>query len=331
MIFGNFWNILWIPILIPPLLFIYFRGRRRGRVRFSSLAYLKNLPTLSLWSRHLLILLRTAALILLVIALMRPREGTQKTHVKTEGVDIVLTLDISGSMEAEDFSIGGTRRNRLYVVKEVVRDFIQKRQNDRIGIVIFGGRAYTLCPLTLDHGVLLHFLERARVGMLEDGTAIGDAMATSLNRLKQMKSKSKIMVLLTDGAQNAGKMDAKTAAELARAIGVKVYTIGVGSKGPVPFPTRDVFGHKVYELVQIDLDEDLLRTVAERTGGEYYRATDAGRLREIYERIDRLEKTKIESNLYVQYRELFSPFVFSAMMLVLTEMVLGQTWLRTLP
>ena len=332
MVFGNFWNILWIPVLIPPLLWVYFRGKRRGQIRFSSLLSLKRLPQpRSLWSRHLLIVLRIAALILLTIALMRPREGTQRTHVKTEGVDIVLALDVSGSMNAEDFSIGGMRRNRLYVVKEVVRDFIRKRPNDRVGIVIFGGRSYTLCPLTLDQNILLQFLDRAKVGMLEDGTAIGDGIATSLNRLRKLKSKSKIIILLTDGAENAGKVDAKTAAELARAVGVKVYTIGVGSKGPIPFPTKDVFGRTVYQLVQIDLDENLLRSVSERTGGVYYRATDTERLKDIYATIDRLEKTKIETNLYVQYRELFSPYLFSAMILVLIEIVLGQTGLRTLP
>ena len=332
MVFGNFWNILWVPILIPPLLWIYFRGRRRGQVRFSSLASLKRVPSsASPWIRHLLILLRVAALILLILALMRPREGTQRTRIATEGVDIVLALDVSGSMNAEDFSSGGARRNRLYVVKEVVREFIQKRPDDRIGVVIFAGRAYTLCPLTLDRGVLFQFLDRARVGMLEDGTAIGDGVTTSLNRLRKLKSKSKIIILLTDGAENAGKVNAKTAAELARSVGVKVYTIGVGSKGPVPFPARDAFGRVVYQLVQIDLDEGLLRTVAERTGGAYYRATDTERLKDIYATIDQLEKTKIETNLYVQYRELFGPYVFSAMMLVLAEIVLGQTWLRTLP
>ena len=332
MVFGNFWNILWILILIPPLLWVYLRGNQRGQIRFSSLASLKRLPpSVSLWSRHLLILLRVTALILLTIALMRPREGTQRTHVKTEGVDIVLALDVSGSMNAEDFSIGGARRNRLYVVKEVVHDFIQRRPNDRIGIVIFGGRSYTLCPLTLDHHILLQFLDRARVGMLEDGTAIGDGITTSLNRLRKLKSKSKIVILLTDGAENAGKVDAKTAAEVARAVGVKVYTIGVGSKGPIPFPTKDMFGQTVYQLVQIDLDEGLLRTLSERTGGVYYRATDTERLKDIYATIDRLEKTKIETNLYVQYRELFSPYVFAAMILVLVEIVLGQTGLRTLP
>jgi len=332
MVFGNFWNILWIPILIPPLLWVYFRRRRRGTIRYSSLAPFKSLPvSVSRFRRHLLMMLRVAALILLVIALMRPREGTQKTHVNTEGVDIVLTLDVSGSMNAEDFSIGSARRNRLFVVKEVVKDFIEKRPNDRIGIVVFGGRSYTLCPVTLDHGILLQFLDRAKVGMLEDGTAIGDGLTTSLNRLRKLKSKSKIIILLTDGAENAGKVNAKTASELARSVGVKVYTIGVGSKGPVPFPARDVFGRKVYELVQIDLDEGLLRIVAERTGGTYYRATDAGRLKDIYAVIDRLEKTKIETNLYTQYRELFSPYVFCVVILVLAEILLGQTWLRTLP
>ena len=332
MVFGDFWNVVWIPLLIPPLLFVYFRKRRRGSVCYSSLAYFRTLPpTLSRFRRHFLILLRVAVLILLTIALMRPREGTEKTKIHTEGIDVVLAIDVSGSMNAEDFSIGNTRQNRLFVVKEVVQDFIKRRQNDRIGIVIFGGRAYTLCPLTLDQGVLLQFLERAKVGMLEDGTAIGDGLTTALNRIRKVKSKSKVIILLTDGAENAGKVDAKTAAELARSVGVKVYTIGVGSKGPVPFPTKDVFGRTVYELVRIDLDEPLLRAVAERTGGEYYRATDTERLRDIYATIDRLEKTKIETNVFVQYRELFSPFVFFAMLLILMEIVLGQTLLRTLP
>lgn len=332
MTFADSWNVLWIPILLPILLFVYFRWRRRGQVRYSSLAPLKHLPTSPfLWSRHLLMVFRVAALIFLVLALMRPRQGIEKTRVHTEGVDIVLAIDVSGSMNAEDFLIGATRHNRLHVVKEVVRDFIQKRKNDRIGLVIFGGRAYTLCPATLDHAILLQFFERTRVGMLEDGTAIGDGMAAALNRLKKIKSKSKIVILLTDGVQNAGKLDAKTAAELARAEGVKVYAIGVGSKGPVPFPTKDVLGRTFYELVQIDLDEALLRTIAERTGGVYYRAADTERLVEIYDTIDRLEKTKMEANVFVQYRELFRPFVFSAMILILAEMLLGQSLLRTLP
>ena len=331
MVFDDFWNILWIFILIPPLLFLYFKRKRQGQVRFSTVAFLKTLPpTTSLWMRHLLLLFRVGALVCLVIALMRPQEGIEKTHVRTEGVDIVLAIDVSGSMKAEDFTIDGQLRNRLYVVKEVVREFIEQRQHDRVGIVVFGGRAYTLCPLTLDQGVLAQFLERAEIGMVEEGTAIGDGITSALNRLRTTKAKSKVIVLLTDGVHNAGKVDPETAAELARTLGVKVYTIGVGSRGPVPFPTK-VLGRIVYQAVQIPLDEELLQTVAKRTGGMYYHAKDTRRLREIYRRIDELEKSEIETDLYVRYRERFSPFVFTAMAFMLMEVVLGQTVFRTLP
>jgi len=272
-----------------------------------------------------------AALVLLIIALMRPREGVEKTRVHTEGVDIVLALDVSGSMAAEDFSIGGRRQNRLTVVKEVVREFIQNRKNDRIGVVVFGGRAYTLCPLTLDQGMLLQFLDRAQIGFVEDGTAIGDGITTALNRIRMTKAKSKVLILLTDGVQNAGKIDPKTAAEVAQAVGVKIYTIGVGSKGAVPFPMRDAAGRTFYQLIDIDLDEELLQTVAQTTGGLYFRATDTEALEAIYRRIDALEKTKIESNVYVQYRERFVPYGVTAMIIILLEVALGQTLLRTLP
>lgn len=332
MVFADFWNILWIPILIPSLLFFYSRRNRRGHLRFSTLGLFKGLPPPpSLWARHLLIVLRVASLLLLILALMRPREGVEETRVKTEGVDAILALDISGSMRAEDFEIEGRRRNRLFVVKKVVEEFIQNRKNDRIGIVIFGNKAYTLCPLTLDTGFLLNFLDRAQIGIAGDATAIGEGMTTSLNRLRMSKAKSRLIVLLTDGVQNAGKIDPQTAAEVAKTLGVKIYTIGVGSRGPVPFPEKDMFGRVVYRQVQIDLDEKTLRSVAEATGGRYYRATDTEQLRGIYHEIDQLEKTEIEVILYVQYRELFKPLVVSAMALIFLEVALGQGWLRTLP
>ncbi|MBI4436028.1 MAG: VWA domain-containing protein [Candidatus Omnitrophica bacterium] len=331
MVFGNFWNILWIPILTIPLLLLYLRRRSRGAVRYSTVSFLKKLPQGPTWSRHLLILLRIAALVLLVIALMRPREGVEKTRIHTEGVDIVLALDVSGSMAAEDFTIRGKRENRLFVVKEVVREFIQSRKNDRIGIVVFGGRAYTLCPLTLDQGILLQFLDRARIGLVEDGTAIGDGITTALNRIRMTRAKSKVVILLTDGVQNAGKIDPKTAAEVAKAIGVKIYTIGVGSKGAVPFPMKDAIGRTFYQLIDIDLDEGLLQTVAQTTSGLYFRATDTEALEAIYHRIDALEKTKIESNVYVQYRERFVPFVMAGLLFILFEAALSQTVLRSLP
>ena len=332
MLFSNFWNIIWIPVLLLLLLLVYLFRRRREQVRFSSIKILKDLPvSRSLFGRHLLVLLRGAALVLLIIALMRPREGLEKTHVETEGIDIVLSLDVSGSMKAEDFTISGRRRNRSFVVREVVREFIAQRKNDRIGIVIFGGKAYTLCPLTSDQGILLQFLERAEAGMVEDGTAIGEGITTALNRLRPTKTKSKIIILLTDGVQNAGKIDPKTAAELARTLHIKLYTIGVGSKGAVPFPMQDPFGRTVYQPVKIDLDDALLKSLAETTGGLYFRATDTEALKEIYQRIDQLEKTKIEATHFMQYRELFSPLIWAALWIVLLEGVLAETVLRTLP
>ncbi|MCM8776254.1 MAG: VWA domain-containing protein, partial [Candidatus Omnitrophica bacterium] len=247
------------------------------------------------------------------------------------GIDIVLAIDVSGSMMAEDFVLNGERKNRLAVVKDVVRDFIKKRTNDRIGLVLFAGRAYMQCPLTLDYGVLLQFLDRAEIGMIEDGTAVGDGIAMALARLRRIESKSKVIILLTDGVNNAGDMDPKNAAELARALKVRIYTVGAGSKGKVPFPAEDFFGNKVYQWAEIDLDESSLRNIAQVTGGQYFRATDTEELRKIYDEIDQLEKTKVEMESYAEYRELFPPFVLTALFLILVEVVLRQTRFRTLP
>ena len=204
-----------------------------------------------------------------------------------EGVDIVLAVDVSGSMLAEDFTLGNARANRLAVVKSVVRDFVASRPVDRIGLVLFGARAYTQCPLTLDHGWLLQNLERAEVGMIEDGTAIGAGLATAVNRLRASTAKSKLVVLLTDGQQNAGRTTPQTAAEAAAALGIKVYTVGAGTRGMAPFPATDLFGNKVYRPMQVDVDEDTLKKVATATGGRYFRATDTQSLRDIYAEIDR--------------------------------------------
>ncbi len=330
--FEDFWNILWLLVIIPPIIYLYLRRSPRGNIKFSSLATLKRIkPSASLKLRHILIVLRIAALVFLVFALMRPQEGIEETKVKAEGIDIILAIDVSGSMMAEDFTMNGRRYNRLDVVKKVVEDFIKKRQSDRIGIVTFAGRSYTLCPLTLDYGVLLQFLQRAEIGMIEDGTAIGSGIVTSLNRLKKTESKSKVIILLTDGVNNAGKINPQNAAELARALGVKIYTIGAGTIGKVPYPVKDFFGNKVYQWVIIDLDEGSLRSIAKDTGGKYFRAMDAGSLKKIYAEIDKLEKTKIETNIYMQYKELFKPFVLLAIIFILMEVVLANTRFRTIP
>ena len=332
MIFADPWNIVWLLIAVPLVVLFYMRTNLRGRMKFSNIDNLKKLkPSFSQKLRHSLIILRIAVLTLVVIALMRPQKGIDETKIESEGIDIVLCVDVSGSMMAEDFQIQGQRRNRLAVVKEVVKEFIAKRTNDRIGLVVFAGQAYMQCPLTLDYGVLLKFLDKIEIGMIEDGTAVGDGIATSLARLKDIESKSKIVILLTDGVNNAGKVDPANASGLAKALGVKIYTVGAGSKGRVPFPARDMFGNKVYQYAVIDIDEESLKNIASVTVGRYFRALDTQGLRDVYDEIDRLEKTKVEVTSYTEYRELFPVFIIIALLLLMLETVLRYTRLRTLP
>lgn len=299
---------------------------------FSSLDTLKKLKP-SFWQRYryIVIIFRSAAIVLLVIALARPQYGDEQTKVTTEGIDIVLAVDVSGSMLAEDFEIGGRRHNRLYVIKRVVKDFIQKRTNDRIGLVVFAGRAYTQCPMTLDYGMLLQLLEKAEIGMVEDGTAIGSAIGSSVDRLKSGKAKSKVIILLTDGRNNAGEIDPFTAAEIARTFGIKIYTIGAGTKGLAPFPAVDLFGNTVMKQMKVDIDDDALREIAKITDGRYYRATDTESLKEIYSQIDKLEKTETEVTQYAEYHELFHYFLLPAFGLLLFELGLTKTKFRKIP
>lgn len=318
--------------IIPPLIYFYFRRRETSQVVFPSLHALKKLkPSFFQRYRYVLIVLRSSAIALLVIALARPQYGNEQTKVKTEGIDIVLAVDVSGSMLAEDFEIGGRRYNRLYVIKQVVKDFIQKRTSDRLGLVVFAGRAYTQCPMTLDYGMLLQFLEKVEIGMVEDGTAIGSGLGSSVDRLKNTKAKSKVVILLTDGRNNAGEIDPFTAAEIAKTLGIKVYTIGAGTKGLAPFPAIDLFGNTVMRQVKIDIDDDALREIAKITDGKYYRATDTESLKEIYRQIDKLEKTESEVTQYTEYSELFHYFLLPAFGLLLFELGLTKTKLRKIP
>jgi Ca-activated chloride channel family protein len=266
-----------------------------------------------------------------VVALARPRQGLEETKVSTEGIDIVLAVDVSGSMLAEDFKIGGERRNRLEVVKKVIGNFILGRESDRIGMVVFAGRAYTQCPLTLDYNVLLQLLDKARIGMVEDGTSIGSAIATCLNRLRNTKAESKVIILLTDGVNNLGKIDPQTAAEMARTLGVKIYTIGAGSKGEVPYPVTDIWGRTVYQPVSIPIDDESLEKIAQTTGGRYFAAEDTGSLEKIFKLIDGMEKTASESTIYTEYRELFPYFAIPAFCCLLIGIVLENTRFRRLP
>jgi len=318
--------------LLPLLLPWGRRSDRQASVRFPTLSTLRALrPAGAGGRRAILGLLRAAGLILIVFALARPQLGTALTRVHREGVDIVLAVDLSGSMLAEDFTLGGQRASRVDVVKSVVKDFIAARPEDRIGLVLFAARPYTQCPLTLDHGWLMQNLDRAKVGMIEDGTAIGSAIATAVNRLRSSKAKTKFVVLLTDGQNNAGRITPQTAADAAAALGIKVYTVGAGTRGVAPYPARDLFGNKVYRPMQVDIDEGTLKKIASTTHARYFRATDTASLRQIYQEIDRSEKTPFEAPQYLDYRELYPWLAWPAMALLLLEIGLSETVLRKLP
>jgi len=321
-----------IIILVPLILANYIFRKDSGILRFSSLGYFKRIEQgSSVKYRHILIALRVLVIILLVFALARPQSGKAHSKVTTEGIDIVLALDVSGSMLAEDFQLKNKRRNRLYVAKEVVKDFIEWRENDRIGMVVFAGQAYTQCPLTLDYDVLLQFLEKVEIGMVEDGTAIGSAIGVCVNRLKSSKAKSKVVILLTDGRNNAGGIDPLTAAELSKTFGMKIYTVGAGTKGLAPYPVKNLFGLKTYRSIQIDIDEEGLTEIAKITGGKYFRATDTASLKEVYQQIDSLEKTKMEEAKYTEYSELFIYLLIPALGILLFEVVLANTRFRRIP
>jgi Ca-activated chloride channel family protein len=267
---------------------------------------------------------------LCVIALARPQVGQKETEILTEGIDIVLCLDTSGSMRALDFEREGRRTDRLNVVREVVKAFIQKRTNDRIGMVVFGEQAFTQCPLTMDYGVLLSFLDRMEIGMAGDSTAVGAALATSVKRLKEVPGKSKVIILLTDGRNNAGRILPETAAEIAKTYQIKVHTIGVGVKGESPFLMETLFGRQ-YVYQKVDLDEDTLQRIADMTGGSYFRAEDTAGLERVYEQIDRMEKTEAKVKEYMEYEEMFARFAFPGLLLLLAGFVLENTRFRKLP
>ena len=323
--------LLFFLIIIPILLVYQWKGVGKSRVRFSSLDTLKKLKrSTSLLMSYVLVLLRCLALVLLIIALARPQSGTKASEVLTEGIDIMLCLDTSGSMQALDFKWKDERHNRLEVVKNVVSDFIKGRTNDRIGMVVFGEEAFTQCPLTLDYGVLLNFLDQVEIGMAGDSTAIGSALGTCVNRLKERESKSKVIILLTDGRSNAGSLSPQTAAEIAETYSIKTYTVGVGTAGEVPFLVDTIFGKK-YMYQRVDLDEETLKEIAAVTGGSYFKATDTEALEEIYKKIDKLEKTKVEVKEYMEYEELFGWFLLSALLCILIEVTLRNTRFRKIP
>jgi Ca-activated chloride channel homolog len=275
--------------------------------------------------------MRWLALTLLLIGLARPQLGEGQAKVRASGIDIVVAIDLSGSMAAEDFELKGEQVNRLIIAKDVLEKFVRKRENDRIGLVAFAGRAYIASPLTLDHDFLLHNLDRLNLGSLEDGTAIGSAISAAVNRLRDIEAKSKIVVLMTDGQNNAGKIPPATAAEAAQTLGIRIYTIGVGTRGIARTPYQNVFGQKTYIDQKVDIDEEMLTKIAAMTGGKYYRAENSAGFRRIYDEIDQLEKTEVEVQKYQRYRELFPYFVLAGLVILLLEIILSNTVWRRLP
>jgi Ca-activated chloride channel homolog len=317
--------------LIPLLIWRYLRRRREGEgsLRFGSTLALEGVhPSWTVLARHVLFGINMVALALLIIAMARPQKGTEEEEYLTEGVDIVVALDASGSMAAEDF----TPLNRFFVAKRVTRGFVESLRHDRAGLVVFAAKAVTRCPLTLDYGVLLAILDHIELGTIEDGTAIGNALATCLNRLRESKAKSRVIILVTDGNNNRGEVQPLDAAKIAHSLGVKIYTVGVGSQGRARFPVTDPStGQKAYVDLPVEIDENSLTQIAEISGGIYYRATDTPSLEKIFDDIGRLEKTKIEVKTYTHYNEQFVNLLFPALALVLAGTVAAFTRFKKVP
>ena len=323
---------LWLLLLLPPVLF--WRGRR-GPVAAIEFSHIATARALARDTRarigRLVWMLPIAAAALIVIGMARPQLAHGRTTLTASGIDIMLDLDVSGSMQALDFKLDGNRVNRIDVVKSVVSRFIDQRPNDRIGIVAFAGAPYLVSPLTLDHDWLQQNLDRLSIGGVDDGTAIGSAVATGVNRLRGTQAKSKIVILLTDGMNNAGKLSPMAAAEAAKVLGVKVYTIAVGVRGEAPVPVKDAMGNTRLVMAKVDVDEKTLQDVATATGGKFYRATDTDSLKHIYDEINRLEKTTEVTQHFAHAQDLFDWAIFPAFALLGIGFGLENTRYRRLP
>jgi Ca-activated chloride channel family protein len=320
--------VLYFLAIIPFILIWYWRKNKKNSpdVTYSSLSVFDGMkPTIKERLVHLPAILRALALSFLIIALARPQSFSTGENVYTEGIDVAILLDISGSMLAEDF-----KPNRLEAAKDVIDNFVKGRTSDKIGLVVFASQSFTQCPLTIDYSVLRNLLGEIKSGMIEDGTAIGTAIANGVNRLKDSDAKSKVLILLTDGVNNSGEIDPITAAQIAKTFGIRIYTVGVGTLGEAPYPFNTPFG-KRYQMVPVEIDEDVLLEVATITEGRYFRATDNEKLAEIYEEIDKLEKTRVEITSYRNATELFYNWAGLGLFLLVFELTLVRTWLRRLP
>lgn len=320
-------NILYLLVIIPLAVVYYILvGRGRATIIVSTTGSRKAPRTLRYWLRHTPIVLRIAALAAIIIALARPVEVNHEEETTTEGIDIVIAMDISGSMLARDFT-----PDRLSAAKQLATEFVAERTGDRISVVAFAGEAFTQCPLTSDQASVGTMLSRLRSGVVEDGTAIGNGLATAINRLRESGAKSKVVILLTDGVNNRGQISPIMAADIAQDLGIKVYTIGVGSRDKAPMPAYDPFGNMTYVMADVEIDEALLREIAAKTNGQYFRASDNKALKEIYAQINELEKSKVEITHYTSYNELYMGWLLLALILLAAEFIMARMVLNRLP
>ena len=315
-------------LLIPTMVAFYFfyLNKKRTQLTFSGLENFKGIkPSFKQKYSFLPFLLKLIAFVLAIIALARPQSSMSGQNIKTEGIDIMMALDISASMLAEDL-----KPNRIDAAKKVAEEFIDSRPNDRIGLVVFSGESFTQCPLTTDHAVLKNLFTGIESGMLADGTAIGEGLATAVNRIRNSKAKSKVIILLTDGVNNVGSIAPETAGEIAKTFGIRVYTIGVGTIGMAPYPFKTPFGIQ-YQNTEVQIDEAVLKQIASETDGKYFRATNSSKLKEIYNEIDKLEKTKIDVTEFHNYTEEFYPWAIAAALILLLDIILRYTLFKKLP
>ncbi|NLD22982.1 MAG: VWA domain-containing protein [Bacteroidales bacterium] len=318
----------YLLLLLIPLIawYVYRLSKTQASIKLASTNAFKGVkPGLRVYMRHLPFLLRVVSIVLIIIVIARPQSVNSWEETETQGIDIILALDVSGSMLSQDL-----QPDRLQAAKKVASEFVTDRKNDNIGLVIFAGESFTQCPLTTDHKVLLNLLNEIQFGIIDDGTAIGLGLATSVNRLKDSESDSRVVILLTDGTNNSGQIAPLTAADLARSYGIRVYTVGVGTTGMAPTPVQTPFGIRMQNM-PVDIDEKTLTDIAVMTGGQYFRAQDTEGLRQVYEEIDEMEKYLISVQNVTQRKEVFLPFALLALALILMELLLRRTWLRNIP
>ena len=320
-------EMLWLLLLLPLLIWyaVKYKAKRKVTLRLSTIEQIRKTPrSLKARLRPLMLILECLAFGAMVIALSRPQQTNTTESINSKGINIVLCMDISGSMLSEDF-----KPNRIEAAKKIAVQFVKERPADRIGLVVFAGESYTQCPLTIDHNVLIEQLEKIHSGMLVDGTAIGMGLGTAVDRLRHAQGKSKVVILMTDGVNNTGKIDPQTALELAKAYQIKVYTIGVGTEGEALFPVQTPMGIQK-QMLPVQIDEPLLKQIAAQTGGQYFRATNNKKLADIYHTIDQLEKTKIKVNAFKEYKDLFFSFVFVALSALALSLILRLTWFKSI-